>query len=108
MHEETANADRVRGVDEAPGGVLEQGSANAFAMMRCRYRESGKYDDWDRIRHVASKATRRRRKCDRARGQRVVGNNDASFTDYEGAGCSGRLIAAGATLEPFIENRLGA
>ncbi len=106
MHDETANTNRIGRVDHSPRSVLKHRPANALTVVRLRHGEAGEDDDGDRIGHVASKATRRRRDGDSARRQRVVSDYSAGLAANECTRSTGRLICASTTLEPFIEYRL--
>jgi hypothetical protein len=108
MHDETANTNSIGRVDHSPRSVLKHGPANALAVVRLRHRKAREDDDGDRIGHIASKTTRRRRDGDSARCQCVVSDYSAGLAANECTRSTGQLICASTTLKPFIEYRLSA
>lgn len=56
VHDQSAYPDGFRGMDDAQGGVLEEGAAESLPMMSCRNCEAAEHNYRNGIRHVAAKS----------------------------------------------------
>ena len=103
MDDQAANADAVGRIDDAARGILEQGAAQAIAVLVASHRETPEHHYRKRIRHVAAKMARRGGWRDCRGCQGVEANDPGLFAHDEGTRRTAELIGHGAALEPGIE-----
>lgn len=103
MDDKAANADGLGSVDDTTCGILEQGTAETFAVMGSGDRKPPKNYHRNRIRHVAAKVAWSCSGCDRRGCQGVVADNPRLFAHNEGTRCAADLIGHGTTFQPGVE-----
>ena len=83
MHEQAADTDGVGRVDDSFRGILEKRASQPTTLLITGDRKAREHDDGDRIRHVASEASRGRVRRHSTGCQGVVRNNLARIADDE-------------------------
>ena len=98
MDQQSSDADGAGGLQDASGGVGDQGATDAFALECLINRQSAQHHHGDRVGHVAFEGTGRRINRDGAGGQGVIGDNPSVVTGDESAGGAAELVFEGALL----------
>ena len=94
MHDQSANSNILGQTDGSQNRILQQISAESFAMVGAINGQAAKYHDRHRVRHVAPKCTDSNGMINRTGSQCVVSTNDLSLIrDNKGARCTRRLVA---------------
>ena len=86
--------------------IPKQSAPKPLPLERPIDREAPEHGDRNGIGHVAPEARLGRRRGDRARCERVIGNHPSGFDHDETARCAAGLIRQRPSLKPKIERRV--
>src|SRR5438105_2028747 len=101
--QQSPNANRVGRKSDAEGGIAEQGASDASPLVGAIHSEARQYNNRNRIGHIPLKPSWSAFDCDRSGRQGVEADHAVRCTNDISTGCTARLVAARAALQPVIK-----
>lgn len=98
MNDHAANTNGIRGINNAPRAVTEQGAADAPSQAGPIHGEPGQDRHRNGLRHVTSKSARRMSGADGTGGKSVIPKHPMFVTGHESPGGTADLIGARPAL----------
>ncbi len=103
MNKQPTDTDGIRRLHHAPRGILKQRTSKTSAMKRLENGKASQHDNWNWLRHIATKPARGYLRMNRAGCKRIISNNLSILANNKRARGATHLVGQRATFQPVIQ-----